>query len=84
MAIVHFSGPRMDFGGRIIQRCTACGAKLCDSLNVAMPLNPDGSTPKFPTWPEGRLIEVEAGQPTRSTLLPDSDRIPANSCLEFA
>jgi hypothetical protein len=29
--ITHFVGPRMDVCGRIIQRCTVCGAKICDT-----------------------------------------------------
>lgn len=84
MTIVHISGDVFHVCGRTIQRCGVCGAKLCDSLNVAMPLNLDGTEPVFPTFPPGRLIEVEAGNPTRLLVLPDTDRVPENSCLEFA
>jgi len=34
----HIAGPRIEACGRIIQRCSLCGEKLCDSKNVAMPL----------------------------------------------
>lgn len=84
MSVTHISGVRLDVCGRIIQRCSLCGAKLADSQDCAMPMNPDGSPPEFPTWPPGRLIQVEAGNPTHSTLLPDSDKLPDDSCLEFA
>lgn len=82
--ITHISGIRLDVCGRIIQRCSLCGAKLCDSKNVAMPLNEDGTVPEFPSWPVGRLIQVDAGNPTRSSLLPDSHKLPEDSCVEFA
>ncbi len=81
--ISHFAGPRMDICGRIVQRCTVCGAKLCDSLNTAAPLNPDGSAPDFPTWTPGAIVQVEAGNPTRYSLLPDTDKLPADACVEF-
>ncbi len=84
MSITHISGVRLDVCGRVIQRCSLCGAKLCDSLNTAMPLNPDGSAPEFPTWPIGRLIQVETGNPTAYRLLDDTDRLPDDSCVEFA
>lgn len=82
--MTHIAGVRLDIDGRIIQRCSLCGAKLCDSENVAMPMNADGSVPTFPTWEVGRLVEVETGNPTRFSLLPDSDQLPKDSCLEFA
>lgn len=82
--LTHIAGVRLDIGGRIVQRCSLCGAKLCDSLNTATPLNPDGSCPEFPSWPTGRLVQVEAGNPTRSSLLPDTDKLPEDSCVEFA
>ena len=82
--ISHIAGVRLDVCGRVIQRCSLCGAKLVDSLNCAMPLNPDGSVPEFPSWPVGRLVQVDAGQPTRSLLMPDTDKLPDDSCIDFA
>lgn len=84
MSVTHIAGVRLDVCGRVIQRCSLCGAKLCDSENVAMPVGPDGSLPGFPTWETGRLVQIETGNPTRSVLLPDTDRLPDDSCLEFA
>lgn len=79
--VTHISGDRFTVAGRVIQRCGICGEKLCDSRNVAMPLNPDGSTPEFPTWPPGRLIQFTTGNPRRELLLEDSDRLPPDSCI---
>lgn len=82
--LTHIAGVRLDIAGRVIQRCSLCGAKLCDSEDSAMPVGPDGEPPTFPTWEVGRLVQVEAGNPTRSSLLPDTDKLPPDSCLDFA
>lgn len=82
--LTHIAGVRLNVCGRVIQRCSLCGAKLCDSLNVAMPLNSDGTVPEFSTWEVGRLVQVETGNPTRYSLLPDTDKLPDDSCVEFA
>lgn len=81
--ISHFAGPRMDICGRIVQRCAVCGAKLCDSDGVMVPLNLDGTTPLFPTFPEGRVVQVAVGNPTRYLVMPDTDKLPADACVEF-
>lgn len=87
-SIVHISGIALHIGEpgkeRIVQRCSVCGAKLADNLNVAMPLNSDNSVPEFPTWPVGRLIEVETGNPIRYSLLIDTEQLPKNSCIDLA
>ena len=80
-SITHFTGPRMDVCGRIIQRCTVCGAKLCDSESVAIPNKPDGSLGEFATWEEGRVIRVSLGNPTLTELLPLDDRLPPDACV---
>jgi len=73
----------MDICGRIVQRCAVCGAKLCDSENVAMPITPDDPNPVFPTFPEGVNVQVEAGNPTRFSVLEDTGMLPADSCVDF-
>jgi len=82
--LTHIAGVTLNVCGRTIQRCSLCGAKLCDSLNTAALLNGDDEDPKFPTWQTGRLVQVETGNPTRYSLLPDTDKLPDDSCLEFA
>lgn len=82
-SLTHIAGPRITACGRVVQRCSLCGAKLCDSLNVAMPLNPDGSEPEFPTWQTGRLVRVTTGNPTVFELLDDTDKLPDDSCFDL-
>jgi hypothetical protein len=88
--VTHIAGNVIEIEGRVIQRCVVCGAKLCDSLNVAMPLNKDGSVPEFPTWAIWSLVQVDAGNPTRLSTVPtpkDEDnrnKLPKDSCLPFA
>lgn len=82
--LTHIAGARLDIGGRVIQRCSLCGAKLCDSEGVAMPVGPGEEPPTFPTWEVGRLVQVEAGNPMRASLLPDTDKLPPDSCIDFA
>jgi hypothetical protein len=79
--ITHFVGPRMDVCGRIIQRCTVCGARLCDSQDVMMPYQLDGRPGEYATWPEGRVIRVTLGNPTRTEVLPDNERLPSDACV---
>ena len=78
--IVHVTGPVIKVNGRIIQRCALCGVKICDSKNTAMPTEPDGSIPIFPTWESGVLIEEDGN---RWSLIPDSNQLPDNSCMQF-
>lgn len=82
--LTHIAGIRMEVCDRVVQRCSLCGAKLCDSEGSAMLVREDGTTPEFPTWPVGRLVQVTAGNPTRYSLLPDTNKLPDDSCLDFA
>lgn len=79
----HIVGPAITACGRVVQRCSLCGEKLCDSLNVMMPVGPAGKVPEFPTWPVGRLVRVSSGNPTRSLLLDDTDQLPDDSCIDL-
>ena len=79
--VSHFSGQRMNIDGRIIQRCTVCGEKLCDSKNVAMCQNADGTFPEFATFPVDRVIQVTPGNPTSFIVMPETDRLPEDACI---
>lgn len=83
-SVTHIAGPRIEACGRIVQRCSLCGEKLCDSKGCAMPQNKDGSLPEFSTWQVGRLVRVTSGWPTCYELLEDeSGRLPGDSCLDL-
>jgi hypothetical protein len=77
----HIAGPIITAFGRIIQRCSLCGEKLCDSRDHAAPLNPDGTAPEFPTWQSGRLVRVDHGNPAHWIMLDDTDKLPEDSCF---
>lgn len=82
--VTHIAGAPITLGGnypRVIQRCSLCGEKLVDSKGMMAPVGPDGTAPSVGTWEVGRLIQVEGGNPTRFSLLPDSEQLPDDSCL---
>lgn len=79
----HITGPTVTVCGRVVQRCSLCGEKLCDSKGVMMPLNKDGSVPVFATWEVGRLVRVTPGFPTSFVLLEDMHELPMDSCLDL-
>lgn len=81
--VTHLAGPAITVGGRVIQRCSLCGDKLCDSKNTAQPTPKDGSSPVFPTWSIGRLVRVHPGNPTFWELLDDTDQLPEDTCLDL-
>lgn len=85
--IVHLAGNAVCLDGRIIQRCLICGEKLADNLNCAMPVEPDGSDPVFPTWGTGAWVEIDGN---RSSKVGESEnpemwgeQIPENSCVSL-
>lgn len=82
-SVTHIAGPAITACGRVIQRCSLCGAKLCDSNNVAIVTTREDQEPKFPTWEVGRLIRVSAGNPTNYMLLEDTDRLPKDTCFDL-
>jgi hypothetical protein len=81
--LTHIAGVRLDVCGRVIQRCSLCGFKLIDSVGEESSLSPDGSNPHFPSWETGRLIRVSGENPIQSVILADSDRLPADSCIDL-
>lgn len=79
-SVTHLAGPVVTIQGRIIQRCAVCGEKLCDSLNIAAPLEPDGSEPTFLTWQEAAFVQMEGN---RTSLVGNlrTDSVPEDFCL---
>lgn len=86
MTTTHIAGVPVTLSGRdgrVIQRCSLCGEKLVDSKGMAAPLRPDGTAESMGTWEVCRLVQVEHGNPTRWSLLPESEKLPPDSCLEL-
>lgn len=92
MSVTHIAGPCVHIdsrnGTRIVQRCSLCGEKLCDSKNVSMPVGPDGETNKgkFPTFcPDSLVRVIQRGSSTRYIVLPDQEQgqLPEDSCIDL-
>ena len=83
--VTHVAGPAITACGRVIQRCSICGEKLVDSKGCAMPVSTSGHmVGKIGTWEVGRLVQTSVGEnPRRYILLPDSDKLPEDSCLDL-
>lgn len=77
------AGAPVSVAGRVIQRCLVCGEKLCDSLNTAAPLNPDGTPPAFPTWGQGRLIQFDGNRQADVGDFVSPDPLPDDFCWEL-
>lgn len=77
-SVTHIAGHSITVRGRLIQRCALCGEKLVDSLNTA---SPDGRP--IGTWEVGRFVNVTFGNPSRSVVLENSDKLPDDSCLSL-
>jgi len=82
-SVTHIAGADITINGRVIQRCSLCGEKLCDSKGAMGEVGPNGEAPKYRTWEVGRLIRVTFGNPTLSELLPDGHKLPEDSCLSL-
>jgi hypothetical protein len=79
--ITHIAGGQVRVGTRLRQRCSWCGALLCDYdlERIAVPV---GQDPAPAMWETGRLVEVDGGM---SVVLDheDGDEIPANACARI-
>jgi hypothetical protein len=82
-SVTHIAGVRLDIGGRVIQRCSLCGEKLIDNLNESVPIGPDSKVSETYSWPIGRLVRVTFGNPRRSLLLEDTDKLTDDSCISL-
>lgn len=83
MSVTHVAGPAITVGSRTIQRCSVCGEKMLDSLGVMMAVGPNGEEPKLWTWEPGRLVRYSGEQPRRELLLPDTEQLPGDACIDL-
>jgi hypothetical protein len=84
MTTTHIAGAVIVIDGRSIQRCPVCGFKLCDSLNVGAPLNPDGTQQTYCCFEVGKLVQVEEGNPTRYSVIEYEEfHLPVDSCISL-
>lgn len=89
-SMIHLAGVAITIGNeRVIQRCSLCGAVLVDV--VASNCAEFGSVGEFKQliaervsrWQCGELVEVDAGNPTRSGIYKpvEEDKLPDNTCI---
>lgn len=85
MSTTHIAGPYICFEGRTIQRCMLCGHKLVDDKNTAVPVNPDGTVDKTPTWAIDSLVRITEGNPTSYVLIqPEHEgKAPDDICIHL-
>jgi len=80
-AITHIAGAQVRVGSGLRQRCSWCGAMLCDYdlERIAVPV---GQDPTPAMWETGRLVTVDG---SASWLLEheDGDEIPADACARL-
>lgn len=81
MSVTHIAAPFVIIRGRVIQRCAVCGEKLVDTKGTAMPLRPDGTPDKMPTWGPFELVQVEGNR--QSVIRCVDDKYPADGCIEL-
>jgi hypothetical protein len=75
--VTHIAGQTITACRGVVQPCSLCAEKLCDSKDMMADVGPDGSVPKLPSWEAGKLVQVEADDPKRYSLLPDTDKLPS-------
>jgi hypothetical protein len=80
-AITHVAGAQVQVGSRIRQRCSWCGAVLCD-YDLERIAVPEGQDPTPAMWETGRLVEVDGSV---SVLLEHEDGadLPGNACARI-
>jgi hypothetical protein len=80
-AITHIAGVQVQVGSRLRQRCSWCGAVLCDYdlTRIAVPI---GQDPTPGMWETGRLVEVD-GNLSRVVEHEDGAELPAGACAQL-
>lgn len=67
-------------GGRLLQRCAICGAKLID-IDPRFTASVEGSGPPV-GWTPNRLVRCSVGvNPQTWELLDETDQLPLDACL---
>ncbi len=80
-AITHIAGAQVQAGARLRQRCSWCGAVLCD-YGLTRIAVPEGQDPTPGMWETGRLVEVD-GNASWIVEHEEGAELPANACARF-
>jgi len=80
-AITHIAGAQVQVGSRLRQRCSWCGAVLCD-YDLTRIAVPEGQDPAPGMWETGRLVEVD-GCASWVVEHEEGAELPANACAQL-
>jgi hypothetical protein len=80
-AITHIAGAQVQVGSRLRQRCSWCGAVLCDYDLVRIAV-PEGQDPTPGMWQPGALVRVE-GPASFIVEHEDGAELPADACAQL-
>lgn len=79
--LVHIAGAQVQVGSRLRQRCSWCGATLCD-YDLERVAVPEGQDPRPGMWETGALVEVD-GNASWVLEHKDGDEIPDSACARL-
>lgn len=80
-AVVHIAGTQVQVGSRLRQRCSWCGAVLCD-YDLERIAVPEGQDPRPAMWGPGALISVDGGC-SYVVEHEDGAQLPAEACAQL-
>jgi hypothetical protein len=80
-AITHIAGAQVQVGSRLRQRCSWCGAVLCD-YDLERIAVPEGQDPTPGMWETGRLVQVD-GPMSVIVEHEDGAELPPEACAQL-
>lgn len=80
-AITHIAGHQVQVGSRLRQRCSWCGAVLCD-YDLERIAVPEGQDPTPSMWETGKLIRVD-GPMSVIVEHEDGAELPPEACAQL-
>jgi hypothetical protein len=80
-ALIHIAGVQVQVGSRLRQRCSWCGAVLCD-YDLERIAVPDGQDPRPAMWETGALIEVD-GCASFTVEHEEGAELPPEACAQL-
>jgi hypothetical protein len=79
--LIHIAGAQVQVGSRLRQRCSWCGAMLCD-YNLECVAVPAGQDPRPALWETGALVAVD-GNASWVAEHQDGEEIPGSACARL-
>lgn len=80
-ALIHIAGVQVQVGPRLRQRCSWCGAVLCD-YDLQRIAVPEGQDPRPAMWETGALIKVN-GSASFVVEHEEGAELPPEACAQL-